>query len=121
MSIGKSLFLLDCKEFMAPLNLRRMICFILDNLSTSPSHQEAHCSLFASYIRGQTEEARRTTAPQRLKQKPHYRKLISMQKQEVTSQMDRWGLPGGISRKEHTCQCCGHKEWGFDPLVGKMS
>ena len=44
-----------------------------------PSHQEAYTSLLASSIRGQTEEAR-STVPQWLKQKPHYRKLISMKK-----------------------------------------
>ena len=51
-----------------------------------PSHQEAYTSLLASSIRGQTEEAR-TTVPQWLKQKPHYRKSISMLKQKVMSQM----------------------------------
>ena len=52
--------------------------------TTSPSHQEAYTRLSIS---GQTEEARRTTIPLWLKQKPHYRKLISMKKQEVVS---RW-------------------------------
>ena len=39
--------------------------------TTSPSHQEAYTSLLASSISRQTEEARRTTVPQQLKQKPH--------------------------------------------------
>ena len=55
--------------------------------SSSPSHQEPYTSLLASSIRGQTEEARRTTVPQWLKQKPHYRKSFSMLKQKVMSQM----------------------------------
>ena len=52
----------------------------------SPSHQEAYTSLLAS-SRGQTEEARRSTVPQQLKQKPYYRKLITMEKHKVMSQM----------------------------------
>ena len=36
--------------------------------TTSPSHEEAYTSLLASFIRGQTEEARRSTIPQWLKQ-----------------------------------------------------
>jgi len=36
--------------------------------TTSPSHQEAYISLLASSIRGQTEEARRTTITQQIKQ-----------------------------------------------------
>ena len=55
--------------------------------TASPSHQEAYTSLLASSIRGQTEEARRTTVPQQLKQKAHYRKFIRMKKQKVMSQM----------------------------------
>jgi len=51
-------------------------------------HQKAYTNLLASSIRGQTEEARRTTIPQWLEQKPHYRKLIRMKKQKVVSQMD---------------------------------
>ena len=35
----------------------------------------------------QTEEARRTTMPQQLEQKSHYRKLIRMKKQKAMSQM----------------------------------
>ena len=54
---------------------------------TDPSHQEAYRSLLGSSTRGQTEKARRTTIPQQLKQKPHYRKLIKMKKQRVMSQM----------------------------------
>ena len=38
------------------------------------------------FIRGQTEEAKRTKVPQQLKQK-HYRKFIKMKKQKVMSQM----------------------------------
>ena len=53
--------------------------------TASPSHQEA--CLLASFIREQTEEARRPTVPQQLKQKPHYRKLIRMKVQKVMSQM----------------------------------
>ena len=53
--------------------------------TSSPSHQETY-SLLASSIRGQTEEARRTTVPQWLKQKSYYRKLIRMKKQKVMSQ-----------------------------------
>ena len=49
----------------------------------SPSHQEAYTSLLASSIRGQTEEARRTTVPQ----KSHYRKLMRMEEQKVMPQM----------------------------------
>ena len=55
--------------------------------TTGSSHQEAYTRLLASAITGQTEEARRTTVPQWLKQKPHYRKLITMKKRKVTSQM----------------------------------
>ena len=39
-------------------------------------------------IREQTEEAR-STVSQQLKQKPYYRKLITMKKQKVISQMNR--------------------------------
>jgi len=46
----------------------------------SPSHQEAYRKLLASCIRGKTEEARRSTIPQQLKQKPYSRKLIMMKK-----------------------------------------
>ena len=53
---------------------------------TSPSHQEAYTSLLASPIWGQTE-ARRSTVPQLLEQKPYYRKLITMKKKKVMSQM----------------------------------
>ena len=53
---------------------------------TSPSHKEAYTSLLDSSFREQTE-AKRNTIPQRLKQKPYYRKLITMKKQKVTSQM----------------------------------
>ena len=53
----------------------------------SPSYQEAYTSLLASSIRGQTEEARRTTTPFWLEQKPHNRKLTKMQKQKVLAQM----------------------------------
>ena len=49
--------------------------------TTSPSHQEASC------IRGQTEEARKSTVSQQLKQKSYYRKLTMIQKQQVMSQM----------------------------------
>ena len=31
-----------------------------------------------------------------------------------------WGLPGGASGKEPTCQCGRHKRQGFDPWVGKI-
>ena len=48
---------------------------------------EAYTSLWTSSIRGQTEEARRTTVPQWLKQKPFYRKLIMMKEQKVILQM----------------------------------
>ena len=54
--------------------------------ATSASHQEAYTSLLASSIRGQTEEAR-STVPQQLKQKSYYRKLITMEKHKVMSQM----------------------------------
>ena len=53
----------------------------------SPSHQEAYTSLLASSIRGQTEEPRRSTVSQLLKQRPYYRKLITVKKQKVMSQM----------------------------------
>ena len=50
--------------------------------------QQAYTSLLlASVIRGQAEEARSRTVSQQLKQKPNYRKLITMKKQEVMSQM----------------------------------
>ena len=39
------------------------------------------------FIRGQTEDAKRTKVPQQLKQKLHYRKFIKMKKQKVMSQM----------------------------------
>ena len=52
--------------------------------TTSLSHQEAY--RLASSIRGQAE-GRRTTIQQWLKPKPYHRKLISMKKQKVTSQM----------------------------------
>ena len=48
--------------------------------TTSPSHQETYTSLLASSTRRQTEEARRTTIPQWLEQKPRHRKLIRMKK-----------------------------------------
>ena len=54
--------------------------------TTNPSPEEAYTSLLASSIRSQIE-ARRTTVPQRLKQKPHYRNLTTMKKQKVMSQM----------------------------------
>ena len=50
---------------------------------TSPSHQEVYTNLLATSIRGQTEEARRTTVTQQLKQRPHYR----MKKQKVVFRM----------------------------------
>ena len=53
---------------------------------TSLSHQEAYTSLLALSIRGQTEEAW-STVSQQLKQKPYYRKLITMKKMKVMSQM----------------------------------
>ena len=53
--------------------------------TTSLSHQEAYTSLLASSIRRQTE-ARGTTVPTKTKTKPHYRKLISMKKQNIMSQ-----------------------------------
>ena len=53
----------------------------------SSSHQKAYTSLLASSIRGQTEEARKGTVSQRLKQTPYYRKLIIMKQQKVISQM----------------------------------
>ena len=55
--------------------------------TSSPSHQEAYTSLLAFFIREQTEETRTTIVSQQLKQKSHYRKLISMKKQKVMSQM----------------------------------
>ena len=48
---------------------------------------DAYTSFLVSSTRGQTEEARRTTIPQQLEQKPHYRKPIRMKKQRVMSQM----------------------------------
>ena len=55
--------------------------------TASPSHQEAYTNLLDSSTRGPTEDARRTTIPQQLEQKSHYRKLIRMKKQVVLSQM----------------------------------
>ena len=52
----------------------------------NPSHPDVYTSLLASSIRGQTEETRRTTIPQQLEQKPHYRKWIRVKKQTVMSQ-----------------------------------
>jgi len=54
---------------------------------TSPSNQEAYTSVLASSIRGWTEDAKRSTVSQWLKQKIYYRKLITMKKQKVMSQM----------------------------------
>ena len=51
------------------------------------NYQEAYTSLSAFFISSQTEEARRTTIPQWLEQKPHYRKFIRMNKEKVMSQM----------------------------------
>ena len=48
--------------------------------TTGPSHQEAYTCLVASSTRGQTEEARRTTVPQRLGPEPHGRKLTMMER-----------------------------------------
>ena len=53
--------------------------------------QEAYTSLLASSIGEQTEEARRSTVPQRLEQKPNHRKLIWMKKQKAISQMKGQG------------------------------
>ena len=44
-------------------------------------------SLLASSIRVQTEEARRITVPQQLRQKPYYIILITMKKQKAMSQI----------------------------------
>ena len=55
---------------------------------SSASHQEAYTGLLALAIRRQTEEAR-STVSQQLKQKPSYRKLITMKKLSVMSQMKR--------------------------------
>ena len=56
------------------------------SLSLSLSNQEAYIILLASPIRGQTEEARSTVSWQ-LKQKPYYRKSITMKKQKVMFQI----------------------------------
>ena len=50
---------------------------------TKPSNQEAYTSLLESFIRGWTEEARRTIIPQWLEPKLNYRKLIRMKKQKL--------------------------------------
>ena len=54
----------------------------------NPSHLEAYTSLLSSSIRGQTEEARRTTVPQWLKLKPPHRKLIRMQRPKAMCQRE---------------------------------
>ena len=52
----------------------------------SPSHQKAYISFLASAIRGQTEEARRSTL-RAAKTKTDYRKLTTTKKQKVMSQV----------------------------------
>ena len=53
--------------------------------TASTSHQEAYTNLLASSIRRQTEEARRTTIPQRLNQN-HHEKADSYVPDEGTKQ-----------------------------------
>ena len=54
---------------------------------SSFSNQEDNTRLLASSTRTQTEKARRTTIPQQLEPKSHYRKLTRMKKQRVLSQI----------------------------------
>ena len=43
-----------------------------------------------------------------------------MKKQEVMSQMGRWGLPGGVSGKEHACHAADIRNEGVIHWSGRF-
>ena len=81
--------------------------------------QEAYTSLLASFIRGQTEEAKRSTIPQQLKQEPYYRNVITMKKQKVMSQMK--GLDKITEKQLNEVEIGNLPEKGFRIMLVKMN
>ena len=69
----------------------------------SPSNQKTYRSHLASSIRGQTEEARRTTVLQWLEPKPHHRKLSRVKKQVLSQMNGQDKTPDKQPKEVETC------------------